>query len=263
MLAHAARLPGLSGLPPRHAFSTLSRVSLSPLAMIGGRCQGRRQDGVGNHQQRQVGSPRRAFSSQHHSTQSLTCPLHPVHWKGHNYKPLLVKKRGVDIVQDPLYNKGTGFQHGERDRLNIRGLLPPRYLDFKTQIDRVMSNLRNQGDDMRKHIYLTELHDRNETLFHRVIVDNIEELAPIIYTPTVGRACVEFGQHFRRPRGMYFSTMDRGHFASMMYNWPQREVHVIVVTDGSRILGLGDLGANGAGIPIGKLALYCAAGKEK
>ncbi|GAB5035354.1 nad-dependent malic enzyme [Nannochloropsis oceanica] len=253
MLPSFTRMRRLPYLPPRSS-AGVATAAASPTAMMVVPVDGRRQRHLQQRQQR------RAITSQYNSGQSLTCPLHPVHWKGHNYKPLLIKKRGVDIVQDPLYNKGTGFEHGERDRLNIRGLLPPRYLDFKTQIDRVMSNLRNQGDDMRKHIYLSELHDRNETLFHRVLVDNIEELAPIIYTPTVGRACLEFAQHFRRPRGMYFSTMDRGHFASMMYNWPQRDVHVIVVTDGSRILGLGDLGANGAGIPIGKLALYCAAG---
>ena len=97
-------------------------------------------------------------------------------------------------------------------------------------------------------------------MFHRVLIDNIEELAPIIYTPTVGEACIKFGESFRDPRGMYFNYHDRGDMAAMMYNWPHADVHVIVVTDGSRILGLGDLGANGMGIPIGKLALYCAAG---
>ena len=102
---------------------------------------------------------------------------------------------------------------------------------------------------------LEDLHDRNETLYHRVIVDHIEEVAPLIYTPTVGQACQEFATRYRRPRGMYFTEEDRGQMAAMVYNWPHKDVHVIVVTDGSRILGLGDLGANGMGIPIGKLSL--------
>ena len=102
---------------------------------------------------------------------------------------------------------------------------------------------------------LEDLHDRNETLYHRVLVDHIEEMAPYVYTPTVGQACQEFGTRFRRPRGMYFTEEDRGQMASMVYHWPHKDVHVIVVTDGSRILGLGDLGANGMGIPIGKLSL--------
>ena len=113
---------------------------------------------------------------------------------------------------------------------------------------------------IRKHQIIEDVHDRNETLYHRILVDHMEEMAPIIYTPTVGQACNEFAMRYRRPRGMYFSTIDRGHMAAMVYNWPQKDVRVIVVTDGSRILGLGDLGANGMGIPIGKLSLYCAAG---
>ena len=182
-------------------------------------------------------------------------------YSGRNFrKPIVVKKEGIEVCQDPLYNKGTAYEHGERDRLNIRGLLPPRHLTMETQIKRIRRGLDAINDPMLKNIYLTELHDRNETLFHRMLVDNIEELAPVIYTPTVGQVCQEFALRFRRPRGMYFSTYDRGHMQSMIHNWPQKDVHVIVVTDGSRILGLGDLGANGMGIPVGKLALYCAAG---
>jgi hypothetical protein len=113
---------------------------------------------------------------------------------------------------------------------------------------------------LEKSMYLTDLQDRNETLFFRVLVDNIEAVAPIVYTPTVGQVCLRFGSNFRRARGMYFSSQDRGAMATMTYNWPHDDVEVIVVTDGSRILGLGDLGANGMGIPIGKLALYVAAG---
>uniref|UniRef100_A0A7S2P6Y1 Malic enzyme n=1 Tax=Leptocylindrus danicus TaxID=163516 RepID=A0A7S2P6Y1_9STRA len=128
------------------------------------------------------------------------------------------------------------------------------------QKEKLMNMLRNEDSSIRKNIMLEDVHDRNETLYHRILVDHIEEVAPLIYTPTVGQACKEFGDRYRRPRGMYFTKEDRGHMASMVYNWPSNDVHVICVTDGSRILGLGDLGANGMGIPIGKLSLYCAAG---
>jgi len=174
--------------------------------------------------------------------------------------PLQVPVRGVDILTNPLYNKGTAFKSGERDRLRIRGLLPPRKANMKTQQERILKAIRQETSDIRKNIILEDVHDRNETLYHRILVDHMEEMAPLIYTPTVGQACKEFGMRFRRPRGMYFTEEDRGHMAAMVYNWPHKDVHVICVTDGSRILGLGDLGANGMGIPIGKLSLYCAAG---
>ena len=128
------------------------------------------------------------------------------------------------------------------------------------QKERFLLAMRSEESNIRKNLMLEDLHDRNETLYHRVLVDHIEEMAPLIYTPTVGQACKEFAARFRRPRGMYFTNEDRGHMAAMVYNWPHKDVRVIVVTDGSRILGLGDLGANGMGIPIGKLSLYCAAG---
>ncbi|GMH90526.1 hypothetical protein TL16_g11793 [Triparma laevis f. inornata] len=174
--------------------------------------------------------------------------------------PLQVPKRGVDILHDPLFNKGTAFKSGERDRLRFRGLLPPRRLTMDMQAKRMLQAIRDNDTEIGKNKCIEDLHDRNETLYHRLLVDNIEELAPVIYTPTVGQACKEFGTRFRKPRGMYFSAQDKTNMAAMVYNWPQRDVHVIVVTDGSRILGLGDLGANGMGIPIGKLSLYCAAG---
>jgi malate dehydrogenase (oxaloacetate-decarboxylating)(NADP+) len=159
--------------------------------------------------------------------------------------PLQVPKRGVDILHDPLFNKGTAFKPGERDRLRFRGLLPPRRLTMEMQGERVMQEIKNCRTAIEQNKKIEDLHDRNETLYHRLLVDNIKFLAPIIYTPTVGQACKEFGTRFRKPRGMYFSKEDRGHMAAMVYNWPHRDVHVIVVTDGSRILGLGDLGANG------------------
>lgn len=174
--------------------------------------------------------------------------------------PIRISSQGADILHDPLFNKGTAFKSGERDRLRIRGLLPSRKLNILVQKERFLIAFREEESTIKKNIMLEDLHDRNETLYHRVLVDHIEEVAPIVYTPTVGQACQEFGTRFRRPRGMYFSEEDRGQMAAMVYNWPHKEVHVIVVTDGSRILGLGDLGANGMGIPIGKLALYCSAG---
>eukprot|EP00286_Rhodomonas_abbreviata_P028979 CAMPEP_0181315390 /NCGR_PEP_ID=MMETSP1101-20121128/15350_1 /TAXON_ID=46948 /ORGANISM="Rhodomonas abbreviata, Strain Caron Lab Isolate" /LENGTH=571 /DNA_ID=CAMNT_0023422595 /DNA_START=161 /DNA_END=1876 /DNA_ORIENTATION=- len=175
-------------------------------------------------------------------------------------RPLKTKQKGIDILHDPLWNKGMGFDETERDRLNLRGLLPPRVKTIADQERRAIAQIRKQPDDVTKNMYLQELHNRNETLYHGILVKYIEELAPIVYTPTVGVVCEEFGSQFRRARGMYFSRNDRGHFAQMVHNWPHDSVHIIVVTDGSRILGLGDLGAYGMGIPIGKLALYCAAG---
>ena len=179
-------------------------------------------------------------------------------------KTLIVKKTGMDIIHDPLWNKGMACSIPERDRLNLRGLLPPRVRTLDEQAARIMRQLRDEGEDaearIRKNLILQDLHNRNETLYHRVLVEHMEELAPLVYTPTVGYVCQQFGSQFRRSRGMYFSREDRGQFSSMVYNWPHDDVHVICVTDGSRILGLGDLGAHGMGIPIGKLALYVAAG---
>lgn len=174
--------------------------------------------------------------------------------------PIRITARGADTLYNPLFNKGTAFKSGERDRLRIRGLLPYRKANIHLQKERFLVAMRAETTNIQKHLRLEDLHDRNETLYHRVLVDHMEEMAPLIYTPTVGQACTEFAARFRRPRGMYFTPYDRGNMAAMVYNWPHRDVHVIVVTDGSRILGLGDLGANGMGIPIGKLSLYCAAG---
>ena len=167
-------------------------------------------------------------------------------------------RRGVKILHDPLRNKGTAFTEAERDALGLRGLLPPRVHTQEEQAMRVLETLRRRGSDLERYMDLIALQDRNETLFYRVLVDHIAELMPIIYTPTVGQACQEFGHIFRRPRGMFVSTEDRGRIADVLNNWPHRDVRVIVVTDGERILGLGDQGADGMGIPIGKLALYTA-----
>eukprot|EP00617_Octactis_speculum_P026981 CAMPEP_0185748876 /NCGR_PEP_ID=MMETSP1174-20130828/7596_1 /TAXON_ID=35687 /ORGANISM="Dictyocha speculum, Strain CCMP1381" /LENGTH=615 /DNA_ID=CAMNT_0028424755 /DNA_START=6 /DNA_END=1853 /DNA_ORIENTATION=+ len=180
--------------------------------------------------------------------------------KNKNLRVLKVPEHGVDILHDSLWNKGLAFSDSERDRFGLRGLLPPVERPLKGQRDRAMAWLRSEPDDTKKNIFLQELHHRNETLYHRLIVEYIEELAPLVYTPTVGTACLQFGNQYRTARGMYFAQKDRGMFSTMIHNWPHDDVHVIVVTDGSRILGLGDLGVHGMGIPIGKLALYCAAG---
>ena len=165
--------------------------------------------------------------------------------------------RGMALLRDPLLNKGTAFTEAERDALGLRGLLPAHVLSMDEQVARVMTNLRGLPSDLEKYIALNSLHDRNEALFFRVVCDNIDEIQPLIYTPTVGLACQRFGLIFQRPRGMFISANDRGRIAELLANWPY-PAKLIVVTDGERILGLGDLGAHGMGIPVGKLSLYSA-----
>jgi len=177
----------------------------------------------------------------------------------HDDPTLPVTKRGRELLGDPLLNKGTGFPDSERDALGLRGLVPPQVVSIDDQVARAMENYRRKDNDLERYIHLETLHDRNETLYFRILLENIRELTPIIYTPVVGQACQYFGHIYRRARGMYFSAAERDCFREMVGNWPEPEVDVIVVTDGSRILGLGDLGANGMGIPIGKLSLYVLA----
>jgi len=166
--------------------------------------------------------------------------------------------KGVDWLHNPVFNKGTAFTEAERDALGLRGLLPPHVQTMDEQVARVMSNFRSKSSDIERYIQMIALQDRNETLFYRVLMDHLEEMMPIVYTPTVGKACQEFGHIFRRSRGFYISSNDGGQIEKILQNWPTRDVRVIVVTDGERILGLGDLGASGMGIPIGKLSLYTA-----
>ena len=166
--------------------------------------------------------------------------------------------RGTDLLHNALLNKGAGFTEPERNALGLRGLLPPRVASLEQQVARVLENVREMPTPLTQYRYLTSLLDRNTTLFYRVVVDNLDEMMPIIYTPTVGQACQEYGHVFQQARGLFISIEDRGHVIDVLRNWPYDDVRIIVVTDGERILGLGDLGANGMGIPVGKLALYTA-----
>ena len=175
----------------------------------------------------------------------------------HRSIPLMFPK-GLALLRDPTLNKSTAFSDAERDALGIRGLLPPHISSQDEQVARVLENFRRKPTDLEKYIDLTALHDRNEALFFRILVDNPDEMLPVIYTPTVGLACQQYGHIFQRPRGIFISAEDRGRVESVLRNWPYRDVTIIVVTDGERILGLGDQGANGMGIPVGKLALYTA-----
>ena len=164
--------------------------------------------------------------------------------------------KGMELLHNPLLNKGTAFTADERKQLQLEGLLPPFVMTQEEQKIKVLASVRVQATDLDKYIYLTSLQDRNEALFYRLVIDEIEEFMPIIYTPTVGQACQEYGHIFRRPRGLYISSNDKGSIKKILSNWPHKNVDVIVVTDGERILGLGDLGADGMGIPVGKLSLY-------
>ena len=166
--------------------------------------------------------------------------------------------KGIELLHNPILNKGTAFSHNERQKLKLEGLLPPQIMTQDEQKVRVLAALRGKDSNLEKYIYLRALQDRNEYLYYRIIIDEIEELMPIIYTPTVGEACQQFAHIYRQPRGIYISDRDKGSINNILSNWPYKDLDVIVVTDGERILGLGDLGADGMGIPIGKLSLYTA-----
>ena len=168
--------------------------------------------------------------------------------------------RGTDLLHDPRLNKSTAFTEAEREKLGLLGLLPEGIDDLDAQIRRAQVQLDAKTTDLERYIYLSQLQDTDETLFYRLLMSDPARFMPIVYTPTVGEACQKFGHLFRRPRGLYLSVKRKGRVREILRNWPERDVRFIVVTSGERILGLGDLGANGMGIPIGKLALYTAAG---
>jgi malate dehydrogenase (oxaloacetate-decarboxylating)(NADP+) len=164
----------------------------------------------------------------------------------------------IHYLYDPALNKSTAFTREERDALGLWGLLPPGINTMSEQVLRVMGNYRRKTSDLEKYIFLAALQDRNQTLFYRVLSDYLEEMMPIIYTPTVGLACQEYVHIYRRPKGIFVSSRNKGKFSKILKNWPNKDVRVIVITDGERILGLGDLGVAGMGIPVGKLSLYTA-----
>lgn len=170
-----------------------------------------------------------------------------------------VTKCGMDLLHDPALNKSTAFTEAERQALGLTGLVPDVTESEDLQLKRVLLQLSHKNTDLDRYIYLVNLLDHDETLFYRTVMSDPSRFLPIVYDPTIGEACLKFGHIFRGPRGMYLSIKRRGHVKEILRNWPRKDVRFICVTDGGRILGLGDLGANGMGIPIGKLQLYTAA----
>jgi len=172
----------------------------------------------------------------------------------------LPRYRGMELLETPLLNKGTAFTDGERTALGLHGLLPPQVETLDQQVVRAYEAFRRKPDDLERHIYLRALQDTNEVLFYRLLLDHMEEMMPVVYTPVVALGCQEFSHIYRRPRGLFIPYPLRDSIRSLLHHRPNPEVDVIVVTDGERILGIGDQGAGGLGIPIGKLSLYTLIG---
>jgi len=162
---------------------------------------------------------------------------------------------GYDLLHSPRLNKGTAFTDAERHALGLEGLLPPAVLPIELQVARRHDEIARLDNDLQKYLVLSDLQARNETLYYAVLMSDPATYMPIVYTPTVGEACQKFGHIFRQARGIYLPISARGRVKELLSNWPDKDVRFIVVTDGERILGLGDLGAGGMGIPIGKLGL--------
>ena len=177
-----------------------------------------------------------------------------------NKKPLYIQYAGPMLLETPLLNKGSAFSEEERESFNLSGLLPDAKETIEEQAARAYQQLTSFNTNIDKHVYLRNIQDTNETLYYRLVNNHLEEIMPLIYTPTVGEACQQFSQIYRRHRGLFIAYNDRHKIDDMLQNATKRNVKVIVVTDGERILGLGDLGIGGMGIPIGKLALYSACG---
>ncbi|MGL5506140.1 MAG: oxaloacetate-decarboxylating malate dehydrogenase, partial [Aeromonas veronii] len=175
-------------------------------------------------------------------------------------RPLYIPYAGPALLETPLLNKGSAFTSEERSNFNLEGLLPQNIETIEEQAERAYRQFMAFGNDMDKHIYLRNIQDTNETLFYRLLHNHLTEMLPIIYTPTVGKACEEFSNIYRRARGLFISYPDKDRIDDMLQNATKQNVKVIVVTDGERILGLGDQGIGGMGIPIGKLSLYTACG---
>ena len=165
---------------------------------------------------------------------------------------------GNDLLQNPMLNKGTAFSCAEREAFGLLGLMPAHVATMDDQVERVMEGVRRNSTALGKYIAMMALFDRNRALFYRVLTDHLQELMPIIYTPTVGQACKQFSHIYRKGRGLYLSALNKGRIAELLRNWSYEDVRMVVVTDGERILGLGDLGVDGMGIPVGKLSLYTA-----
>jgi malate dehydrogenase (oxaloacetate-decarboxylating)(NADP+) len=165
---------------------------------------------------------------------------------------------GIELLNDAIANRGTAFTLAERRARGLEGLLPPSVETIDRQLERVLGHLASKPNDLERYIYLVGLCDRNETLFYKTLMSDPARFVPIVYDPTVAEACLTFGHIYRRPRGMYITREMKGRMAEVLRNWPRRDVRFICVSTGGRILGLGDIGANGMGIPIGKLQLYTA-----
>src|SRR4051812_32585488 len=170
----------------------------------------------------------------------------------------MAMSKGYKLLHDPHKNKGTAYTAAERDRLGLKGLLPEATESIEQQALRVHEQISKLEKPINKYIYLLQLIETNETLFYKVVMDDPTMYMPLVYTPTVGEACQTFGHIFRKPRGIYISIKDKDDIRDILENWPEKDVRFTVVTDGERILGLGDLGVCGMGIPIGKLILYTA-----